>query len=151
MATIVRDSDLPFVFSQGNPQGSVTGNRIVGGVEIDGGTLDIRDNSIGLEGNADGVVITSGSPRLLDNTIVGKTTGIQIGFGGSPVIEGNTITDNTTGILVEGLASTSLSISGNSFCRNGTDLDAPMDPALTLDGNEMCEESATGSSDIEPL
>ena len=55
--------------------------------------------------------------------------------------EGNTITGARNGILVTGDAAPT--ISGNSFCDNGTDLRVDEGNPTTLDGNEVCPPDAS--------
>ena len=56
------------------------------------------------------------------------------------------ISDNTTGIRVDAPVSDLLSVTGNTFCGNGTNLQVPDGSNVTMDGNVICESGVATSS-----
>ena len=77
------------------------------------GTSTVQNNVTSFTGNSTGILVTTGTATITNNTINNNTIGIDV-QGGSATINGNTINANDTGTLVQSAGTASL------FCNNIT-------------------------------
>jgi len=120
-------------------------------VQDAGSTTDIVDNTI--TGSDTGIGVAFGSAAtIMGNDLSGNRAALVV-TSSDVAIEGNTITANETGLRLgktvemgdAGLQAGDAArptVTGNSFCDNGTDLEVPDDDPnpITLDGNEVCAD-----------
>jgi len=143
-ATIVRESSLPWVSSQGDPRGTVTGNRIAGGVEL-AGALELDGRTIGADGKPGrgaGRVQQPARHRQPHHRQGGRDRGHRRRRRDH---RGQHHQPQRHRHLVQPPAAATLSIAGNVSSGIGTDLDAPPGSGITLGGNEVCDPAASGA------
>jgi hypothetical protein len=142
----VRDSVISTLLIQEGADATVTGSTIKNEVVVDPGAVaELRDNLIdGVENDQPyGVRTDGGTTTLRGNTIRGQFIGLDIGPGSSAIAEGNTFEDNTTAInVIDGAAAVPevlANITGNTFCRNVTNVSAAGEVDVDLASNEVCD------------
>jgi nitrous oxidase accessory protein NosD len=124
----------------------IVGNRISGsstGISVQSRTeASIEGNE--LTDNEVGMLILATDASVLSNTVTGARVGLAVTGAGSgePVIEDNVIERAETGISLG--ATTLARLSRNRLCDNEVDLRVFGDNPTTLDGNEVCPETASG-------
>jgi parallel beta-helix repeat protein len=127
----------------------------------EGSRVEVRDNTR-IAGSGISVIDQGTSATITGNTVSSNLTGIDVRAGATATIggnsitgsaagltlasdavtvEGNTITGSRTGIVVVGEATPT--IIGNTLCDNETDLRVEEGNPTTLEGNEVCPESAS--------
>jgi hypothetical protein len=147
----IGDSTLGAVWVQEGAQPSLRGNTILevevgaGGVREPATVAELRDNVI--DGAANdrpfGIQTLDGSLILVDNTIRGQVTGLDIGPGDTPIVKGNTFEDNATAINVNAgeseLPEVLAGITGNTLCGNVTALRYSGGSQDALADNDVCD------------
>jgi nitrous oxidase accessory protein NosD len=110
------------------------------GIDIRIGAAGVVERNV-LSDNETGILIRGTRTEVLGNDVTGGTTGIRADVG-SARLEGNTIEGAEVGLDVR--ATTGMTLSGNVFCGNATNLSLPDTSSLEIDeSNRICEDAAT--------
>ena len=95
-ANELSDNAIAVLLARGHARdNSLSGNGV--GISL-GAAAEASANEI-LDG-VTGIVATSGTPTIADNTISGNEQGLVVSGGSRPVLSGNTICDNGTNLVV---------------------------------------------------